>query len=100
MDDLTAIYYFIDDFRKVFNEDWEKHLKKEFPKLISYSRFVHLMKNLFISLFAYLFHYRGKLLGISFVDSTKIYVFHNKRVSRNKVFKNLAKRGKTSTGWF
>ena len=29
------------------------YLKKEFPKLISYNRFVYLMKNLFVPLFAY-----------------------------------------------
>lgn len=87
-------------FKHFYQDHVREHLKKEFPKLISYSRFVYLMKNLFIPLFAYLLHYKGKLTGISFVDSTKIQVCHNKRISRNKVFKNLAKRGKTSTGWF
>jgi len=75
-------------------------LKKEFPKLISYSRFVYLMKNIFIPLFAYLLHNRGTITGIAFVDSTKIQVCHNKRIRRNKVFAGLAKRGKTTTGWF
>lgn len=87
-------------FKHFYQDHVREHLKKEFPKLISYSRFVYLMKNLFIPLFAYLLHYKGKLTEISFVDSTKIQVCHNKRISRNKVFKNLAKRGKTSTGWF
>jgi len=63
---------------------------KEFPKLISYSRFVYLMKNLFIPLFAFLLHSRNKIIGVSFVDSTKIQICQSKRISRNKVF----------AGWF
>jgi len=75
-------------------------LSKEFPKRVSYSRFVFLMKGLFVPLFAFLHHHRGAVTGISYIDSTKIQVCHNKRISRNKVFKNLAKRGKTTAGWF
>lgn len=74
--------------------------RKEFPKLISYSRFVNLMKGLCVPLFAYLLRKRGAVTGIAFVDSTSIKVCHNKRIQRNKVFKGLAKRGKTTSGWF
>jgi hypothetical protein len=77
-----------------------KFLRKEFPKLISYSRFVYLMKNLFVPLFAFLLHNRGKITGIAFIDSTKIQICHNKRIPRNKVFSSVAKRGKTTAGWF
>ena len=77
-----------------------KYLRKEFPKLISYSRFVYLMKNLFVPLFAYLLERRGEITGIAFIDSTSLDVCHNKRIKRNKVFKGLAKRGKTTSGWF
>lgn len=76
-----------------------QHLCKEFP-LISYCRFVHRMKDLFIPLFAYLLHNRGLITGIAFIDSTKIQVCHSKRMKRNKVFAGLAKTGKTSAGWF
>ena len=78
----------------------KNHHSREFPKLISYNRFVAVMKGLFIPLFAYLFHQRGEMTGISFIDATSIKVCHNKRISRNKVFKKLAKRGKTTSGWF
>lgn len=76
------------------------YLGKEFPRLISYSRFVYLMKNLFIPLFAYLLQRRGAITGIAFIDSTSLEVCHPKRIQRNKVFKGLAKRGKTSSKWF
>lgn len=76
------------------------HFRSYFPKLISYNRFVHTMKTLFIPLFAYLLHHSGTVTGIAFIDSTSIAVCHNKRIRRNRVFKNLAKRGKTTSGWF
>jgi hypothetical protein len=75
-------------------------LKKEFPRLISYSRFVYLMKTIFVPLFAYLLHIRGVVTGIAFIDSTSIAVCHNKRIQRNRVFQGLARRGKTTSGWF
>ena len=76
------------------------YFKPYFPKLISYERFVQIKKALFIPLFAYLLHLMGEVTGIAFIDSTSIAVCHNKRIPRNKVFKNLAKRGKTTSGWF
>jgi len=78
----------------------QQNLHQEFPRLISYSRFVNLMKKLFVPLFAYLLHFKGAISGISFIDSTSIKICHNKRISRNRVFKGLAKLGKTTTGWF
>jgi len=76
------------------------HFKNHFPKIISYSHFVHLMKDLFIPLFSYLLSRNGLVTGISFVDATSIKVCHNKRIKRNKVFKGFARRGKTTSGWF
>jgi hypothetical protein len=81
---------------KYFYEYVCKYLRRDFPNLISYSRFVYLMKNLFIPLFGYLLDRRGEITGIAFIDSTSIDVCHNKRISRNKVFKGLAKRGKNN----
>ncbi|MCK0204763.1 IS982 family transposase [Ornithobacterium rhinotracheale] len=42
----------------------------------------------------------GNCNGISFVDSTPIRVCVNKRIKRNKVFKDLATTGKSTMGWF
>jgi hypothetical protein len=42
----------------------------------------------------------GKCTGIAYVDSTKIQVFHNKRIKRNKVFRGMAETGKSTAGRF
>jgi Transposase DDE domain len=76
------------------------HLRQAFPKLPSYQRFVELKKCIPFPLYCYLTTQMGKATGISFVDSTSLAVCHSKRASRNKVFKGIAKRGKTSVGWF
>jgi len=76
-------------------------MKDYFPKRLSYNRFVELMQSAIVPLTAYIISSRlGECSGISFVDSTKIVVCHNKRIKRNKVFEDTAKVGKTTTGWF
>lgn len=100
---LTIVILFHQSHYRSFKHFYafvSKHMRKEFPKLISYSRFVSLMKDLFVPLFAYLLSRTGSMTGISFVDSTSIQVCKGKRIKKNKVFKGLAKVGKTSIGWF
>ena len=100
---MTIVILFHQSNYRTFKHFYEyvfRYLRGDFPKLISYSRFVYLMKNLFIPLFAYLLNRQGEITGIAFIDSTSIDVCHNKRIARNQVFKGLAKRGKTTSGWF
>jgi len=79
----------------------KKHMQAEFPKTVSYNRFVELMSSVLLPLTIYLKACRsGKCSGISFVDSTPLRVCHNKRIGSNKVFADIAQRGKTSMGWF
>jgi len=86
---------------KSFYSYAQEHLCQEFPGLVTYPRFVNLMPRAFIPLFAYLVtNGLGECTGINFIDSTAIRVCRNKRNSRNRVFKGIAKTGKTSMGWF
>ena len=75
-------------------------LRPWFPKLLSYSRFVNLMKTCLLPLFVFSQGCLGECSGISFVDSTILTVCHARRINSHRVFKKMARRGKTSTGWF
>ena len=75
--------------------------KKFFPKLVSYNRFVELMPYTVMPLTLFMQIYKtGNCTGISFIDSTTLDVCDSHRILQHKVFKDVAKRGKSSTGWF
>jgi hypothetical protein len=77
------------------------HFKDLFPGLISYNRFIELQQRVALPYMMFLkYKCMGKSHGINFVDSTHIYVCHNRRIHQNKVFKNVAERGQCSLGWF
>jgi hypothetical protein len=77
------------------------NLRSEFPHLVSYNRFVELMRISLLPLTVYMMMFRvGKCSGISFADSTTLEVCHNRRIHSHRVFTGLAARGKSSTGWF
>lgn len=77
-------------------------LRSDFPKQVSYPRFVALIPRLLPGL--YLFLQWNTLLsrrtGCYFIDSKKLPVCHNRRIHNHKVFVEYARRGKSSTGWF
>ena len=77
------------------------HLRDCFPDVVSYNRFIELSHRSAVPFMLFL-HYccRGECTGISFIDSTVLRVCHNKRIKRNKVFKGMAKVGKSTVGWF
>lgn len=87
-------------FKGYYLQHVRKHLAREFPHLVSYSRFVRFMAQTFLPLTIYLLSRRGHCTGISFMDSTSLRVCHNRRIQRNKVFAGIAARGKTTMGWF
>jgi len=79
----------------------EKHLKGYFPGLVSYNRFVQIKPRMFLYLFCFLLACKvARRTGTYYIDSAKLAVCHNLRIHSHKVFKGLAQRGKTSTGWF
>ena len=71
-----------------------------FPGLVSYNRFVELLQDSLVPLCCFLTSRFGQCSGISFIDSTKISVCHNRRIGSHKVMAEFAARGKTSVDWF
>jgi hypothetical protein len=101
---MTIIIHFHQAGYRDFKSYYEKHvqvfLTGEFPNLVSYSRFIELIPRVLLTLCAYLRNRFGSCTGIAFVDSTPIAVCHNRRITRHKVFRNLAARGMSTMGWF
>lgn len=72
-----------------------------FPNLVSYSHFVQLQKGALLPLYAFLWsECMGQCQGLSFIDSFKVAVCHNRRIYSHRVFAGIAARGKTSVDWF
>jgi Transposase DDE domain len=75
-------------------------LKQYFPNLLSYTRFVEQKKRVAMPLFFFMMSLSKKETGIYFVDSTTIKVCNIKREKQHKVFEGLAKKSKSTMGWF
>lgn len=88
------------DFKAYYTQQVCTHWQVEFPGLVSYTRFVDLIPSVLMPLAAYLEVCRGRCTGLSFVDSTKLTVCHNRRIQQHRVFAGLAGRGKDSVDWF
>ena len=73
-----------------------------FPQAPSYERFVSLIPRAADLIYLWLLYCvaGSKRTGLYFIDSKKLQVCHLKREKSNKVFKDVARKGKTSTGWF
>jgi len=102
---MTIVVYFHMSGYRTFKDFYLRHIsiyhKQAFPDLLSYNRFVELMPRVLLPLSVFMKIRRtGKSTGITFVDSTTINVCHNRRIHQHKVFKGIAQRGKSSTGWF
>jgi transposase len=101
---LTIIVWFqlsaYRTFKDYYLNEVCQHLRDEFPRLVSYSRFVELMPEALLPLCAYLQTRKGRTAGIAFIDSLPIAVCHNRRIPSHRVFAELAERGKSSVDWF
>ena len=71
-----------------------------FSYLVHYDRFTAVIKLAFPAVVCMLKSLEGKVTEYIFIDATPMAVCHNLPEKRHKVFKGLAKKGKTSTGWF
>ena len=101
---MTLLIAFHESGYRTFKHFYQKHVCvywcAEFPNLVSYSRFVQLKKEVLEVLTFYLSAHLGTCSGLSFVDSTRLRVCDNKRISSHRVFAGQAERSKTSMGWF
>ena len=101
---MTILIAFHQSNYRTFKHFYNRHVcvywRAEFPHLVSYSRFVGLKKEVLMLLTLYLHAHFGECSGISFVDSTRLRVCDNKRISSHRVFAEHAGRSKTSMGWF
>lgn len=87
-------------FKAYYTRYVQEQLYREFPRLVSYERFVALMPGALVPLCAYLVNCYGSGTGVSFIDSTPMAVCHNRRIASHRVFAGMAQRGKSSMGWF
>ena len=88
------------DLKRFYTKVVCQYWRADFPNLLSYNRFVELQRDSLVLLGAFMQTRLGKCSGISFIDSTKLAVCNNLRIKQNKIFRDVAKRGKTTTGWF
>jgi hypothetical protein len=87
-------------FKHYYLGEVVRHQRPFFPGLVSYNRFVELLPGALVPLCCFLASRFGRCSGISFIDSTKISVCHNRRIGSHKVMAEFAARGKTSVDWF
>ncbi|AIL12670.1 hypothetical protein IM40_02655 [Candidatus Paracaedimonas acanthamoebae] len=85
---------------KYFYLDLCRYHRHLFPRLVHYDRFTSVIKQVFPALICFLKSLTGESTEYLFIDSTPMAVCHNLREKKHKVFKGLAAKGKTSTGWF
>ncbi|MDQ3239472.1 MAG: IS982 family transposase [bacterium] len=88
------------NFKTFYKEYVCQFWQSEFPNLLSYNRFVELMQEQALTLFALAQACNSTSNGINFIDSTTLVVCNNRRIHNHKVFAGLAKRGKSSMGYF
>ena len=88
------------NFKAYYRQHLCRHLRSEFPGLVSYTRFVELIPSALKTLGFYLLSRFGQTRGVAFVDSTPIPVCHNRRIARNRIFADAAARGRSGMGWF
>lgn len=89
-------------FKQFYQDVICQYHRPEFPRLVSYQRFVEAAPLTTIPLVLFL-QFRMEMsaqTGLYVIDSTALAVCLNLRIKRHKVFKNIAQRSKTSTGWF
>lgn len=102
---LTIIVYFhasgFKNFKTYYETMIRGYLRTDFSGSISYNRFIELrQESMFLLMLFVKIKGLGLCDGISIIDSCKLEVCNVRREYSHKVFKGIAAKGKTSTGWF
>lgn len=101
---MTLLIYFHQSQYRNFKAYYMNHVLKNllhlFPNLVSYQRFVEIMSSAFIFLCLFIHCQKKSKTGLYFIDSTTRAVCHEKRAYSNRVFQHLAKKSKSTMGWF
>lgn len=82
-------------FKRFYKETMPMY-HREFPKMPTYERFAALMPRTLYLLVILLCSVMQRDSKIAFMGSTSLNVCHAKRIKSNKVFKGLAKIGKST----
>ena len=101
---MSIVIYFhaagFRNFKTYYVTYVQKYLREAFLNLISYSHFVNHVKSILVPLCIFSQRLKGERTGIYFVDSLLLKVCHIKREKQHRVFKGLAKKSKSTVGWF
>jgi hypothetical protein len=101
---MTIIIYFHQSNYRNFKSYYlgliKTHFGSYFTGLLSYPRFVAIMKSVLVPLCAFIHTLAGEKTGVYFIDSTLLRACHIRREKQNKVFAGLAKKSKSSMGFF
>ena len=102
---MTILVWFHDSKYKCFKYFYEALVKgwmsNEFPNAPSYNRFLELKNEIMEIMMLYaLLKNHAETNGMAIIDSFAIESCHIKRSSSHKTLKGIAKKGKTSMGWF
>lgn len=89
------------NFKVYYVDHVTKHLRNEFPNLSSYTRFIELKQEV-VGIAALLAIQKNsiKQSDIHFADSFPLEVCHIRRSSAHKTCKQIARKGRTSMGFF
>ncbi|WP_018620655.1 IS982 family transposase [Spirosoma luteum] len=103
---ITILVYYHHSGYKNFQYYYQRLVQTQmptyFPRLVTYQRFIDLLPRQVATIHV-LTKYLcllSKRTGCYFADSKKLPVCDNRRIHFHRVFKDIASRGKSSTGWF
>lgn len=88
------------NFKHFYTDHVARFMRTDFPRLLSYSRFVEQKKRITLPLFFFMLSRTKTQTDLYFIDSTAIKVCHIKREKQHRVFEGLAKKSKSTMGWF